>query len=61
MEKGNWGFKENFKMVDERNRGKKINSLRKNYGNITHVAKELGAHVAPFLGVSMRLTHIWQI
>ncbi len=23
MEKGNWGFKENFKMVDERNRGKK--------------------------------------
>jgi hypothetical protein len=48
MEKGNWGFKENFKMVDERNRGrvlpkckdiKTIVSLRKKYGNITHVAK----------------------
>jgi hypothetical protein len=41
MEKRNWGFKENFKM-DDRNRGKTIFSLRKIYGNIKHVAKELG-------------------
>jgi len=32
MEKGNWGFKENFKTVDERNRGKTIFSLREKYG-----------------------------
>jgi hypothetical protein len=61
MEKRNWGFKENFKMVDEINRGKTFFSLRKKYGSITHVVKELGAHVAPFLGVYMRLTHIWQM
>jgi hypothetical protein len=48
MEKGDWGFKESFKMVHERNRGKTIFSLRKKYGSITHVVKELGGTCCTF-------------
>ncbi len=43
-----WGFKENFKMVDERNRGKTTFSFWKKNGNITHVAKELGGTCCTF-------------